>query len=176
LGKYRKLHLWNEEKLFFEPGDLGLPLFHTPMGRLGMLICNDMWFPEIPRIYALLGADLLAIPTNWPWQRKSNENADITDKLLVSHAHLNGVYIAACDIVGFERGTRFKGRSIIISNNGDILAGPASGEDEEIIKAECNIIDSRRKQRSGLDDLFGDRRTDIYDRLLGYKNPLTCSD
>ncbi|MCH1999483.1 hydratase, partial [Achromobacter xylosoxidans] len=65
LGTYRKLHLWGDENLFFEPGDLGLPVFDTEFGRLGVAICYDGWFPEVYRLLALRGADIVAVPTNW---------------------------------------------------------------------------------------------------------------
>ena len=64
IGTYRKLHLWNTEKYFFEPGDTGLPVFNTPIGRIGMLICYDLWFPEAFRILKL-GADVICCPSNW---------------------------------------------------------------------------------------------------------------
>ena len=65
IGTYRKNHLWNAEALYFERGDLGFPVFHTPFGRIGVLICYDGWFPEAWRLLALQGADLVCVPTNW---------------------------------------------------------------------------------------------------------------
>jgi predicted amidohydrolase len=65
VGTFRKVHLWNEENLYFEPGDLGFPVFHTPIGRLGVAICYDGWFPETYRMCALQGADIVCVPTNW---------------------------------------------------------------------------------------------------------------
>jgi predicted amidohydrolase len=168
IGKYRKLHLWFEEKLFFEPGNTGLPVFNVPFGRLGMMICYDMWFPELPRIYASLGVDLLVIPTNWPKSRESNQLVDITDKIIISHSNINGIFIAACDRVGEERGVAFKGRSIITSNHGVIIDGPASATSEEIVKASCNLSAARKKQSSEFNNILGDRRTDVYDQTLGY--------
>jgi predicted amidohydrolase len=168
IGKYRKLHLWFEEKLFFEPGDLGLPLFKVPFGRLGMMVCYDMWFPEISRIYSTMGADIITIPTNWP--KYEHSIVGITDKIIVSQSHMNGVFIAACDRVGKERDVEFLGRSIITSNAGNVLSGPASATAEEIIMSRCNISDSRIKRSNKLNDRFGDRRTDVYDKTLGYQN------
>ena len=65
VGTFRKVHLWNEENLYFEPGDLGFPVFHTAIGRIGMAICYDGWFPETYRLAALQGADIVCVPTNW---------------------------------------------------------------------------------------------------------------
>ncbi len=162
IGKYRKLHLWYEEKFFFEPGNLGLPLFNSQIGRVAMMICYDMWFPEVSRIHSLNGADLLAIPTNWPEYPRLERVQEITDKILVTHSYLNGVFTAACDRVGTERGTKFKGRSIITGIDGSILAGPASDNKEEIIIAECKLINSRIKSLNNLNNIIWDRRDDVY--------------
>jgi len=169
ISKYRKLHLWNREKLFFEPGDLGLPVFHTPLGRLAMYICYDMWFPETTRICALQGADLILNITNWVSSEKEAEDARVTEAVCVAQAHLSSVFIAAADRVGVERGQPFLGRSMIVSPKGELLAGPASHDREEIIIAECNLVEARlRKRRTRLNHIVLDRRTDVYDALLGY--------
>ncbi len=67
IGKYRKAHLWNLEKLWFTPGNLGFPVFETPIGRIGLLICWDIWFPEVPRILSQQGADIICSLNNWVW-------------------------------------------------------------------------------------------------------------
>jgi N-carbamoylputrescine amidase len=171
IGKYRKLHLWNREKLFFEPGDLGLPVFHTPLGRLAMYLCWDMWFPELTRIYALQGVDLILNITNWVSAGRGREEEDtrLTEAVCVALAHLNSVFIAAADRIGIERGQPFLGRSMIVSPSGELLAGPASHDQEETIFAVCNLVESRkRKRKTRLNHLMLDRRTDVYDTLLGY--------
>jgi len=171
IGKYRKLHLWNREKLFFEPGDLGLPLFHTPVGRMAMYICYDMWFPEMTRIYTLQGADLILNITNWVSSEKQTDDSRLTEAVCVANAHLNSVFIAASDRVGIERGQPFLGRSMIISPSGELLAGPASYDKEEIIYADCNLSEARqRKRKKRLNHLILDRRIDVYDQLLGYED------
>jgi predicted amidohydrolase len=133
------------------------------------MVCYDMWFPEIIRLYSINGVDAILIPTNWPVSKKENSIEDITDKILISHAHMNGVFIAACDHIGVERGVTFKGRSIIINPDGKVLAGPAGRDTEEIISAECNLVDSRKKSSSSLNNIMGDRRNDIY--ILKEKTP-----
>jgi len=169
VGKYRKLHLWNREKLFFEPGDLGLPVFHTSLGRLAMYICYDMWFPELTRIYALQGADLILNVTNWISSEDWREYSRLTEAVCVSQAHLNAVFIAAADRIGVERGQPFLGRTMIVSPSGELLAGPASHDSEEVIAAECNLMEARRRKRkTKLNHVVLDRRTDVYDVLLGY--------
>ena len=72
IGKHRKLHLWYDDKIFFEPGDLGYQVFQTPIGRIGMLICFDMWYFEDFRLLALKGADIVCCPTNWVDIRRKN--------------------------------------------------------------------------------------------------------
>ena len=171
IGKYRKLHLWNREKLFFEPGDLGLPVFHTPLGRLAMYLCWDMWFPELTRIYALQGVDLILNITNWvsAGRDREEEETRLTEAVCVALAHINSVFIAAADRIGIERGQPFLGRSMIVSPSGELLAGPASHDQEETIFAVCNLVESRkRKRKTRLNHLMLDRRTDVYDTLLGY--------
>jgi len=171
IGKYRKLHLWNREKLFFEPGDLGLPVFHTPVGRLAMYVCYDMWFPEVTRIYALQGVDVILNITNWVSSERKAEDSRLTEAVCVAQAHLNAVFIAAADRVGVERGQPFLGRSMIVSPRGELLAGPASHDREEVILAECNLMESRlRKRKTRLNHIVLDRRTDVYDVLLGYED------
>src|SRR5260370_21502905 len=64
VGTFRKVHLWNEENLFFEPGNVGFPVFRTPLGRIATFICYDGWFPESYPLCALQGADIVCIPTN----------------------------------------------------------------------------------------------------------------
>lgn len=173
LGTYRKLHLWCEEKLFFAPGDLGLPVFDLPFGRLGILICYDLWFPENARILTLQGADIICSPTNWvPSSKPIYDEADrcMANYLAIATANSNAVHIACADRVGIERGQPFEGRSIIVAPSGLTLAGPASRSEEETLLAEVNVVDSRRlKSRSSLNDLFRDRRTDVYGKLLGYQ-------
>jgi predicted amidohydrolase len=169
IGSYRKLHLWNREKLFFEPGDLGLPVFHTPLGRMAMYVCYDMWFPEITRIYALQGVDLILNVTNWVTGSEAERDSRVTEAVCVANAHLSSVFIAAADRIGVERGQSFLGRSMIASPTGEVIAGPASFDGEEIIYAECNLAEARtRKRRTRLNHVIHDRRTDVYDVLLGY--------
>ncbi len=169
IGSYRKLHLWNREKLFFEPGDLGLPVFHTPIGRLGMIVCYDMWFPELIRIYALQGADLILNVTNWVAGSEAERDSRVTEAVCVAQAHMSSLFVAAADRIGVERGQPFLGRSMIVSPTGEALAGPASFDEEEIVYAECDLSEARkRKRKTRLNHVVHDRRTDVYDVLLGY--------
>ena len=171
VGKFRKAHLWNEENLFFEPGNLGFPVLKTPLGRIGTFICYDGWFPESYRLCALQGADIVCIPTNWvpiPGQAKNREA--MANILVMAAAHANSVFVAAADRVGVERGQPFIGQSLIVSYTGWPIGGPASPDKEEIIYAEANLADARRERNwNEYNQVLRDRRTDVYDEMLGAK-------
>ncbi len=169
IGTFRKVHLWNEENLFFEPGNLGFPVFATPIGRIGAMICYDGWFPEGHRLLALQGADLICIPTNWvPIPGQDPKREAMANILCMAAAHSNSVFIAAADRVGTERGQPFLGESLIVSYTGWPVAGPASRTEEEIIYAEVNLSDARRKRNwNEYNQVLRDRRKDVYDEMLG---------
>lgn len=164
IGKYRKLHLWNREKLFFAPGDLGLPVFPTRYGQVGVAICYDGWFPETFRQLAFAGAVLVCIPTNWvPMPGHREDMEPMANVLHKAAAHSNGLYIACADRVGTERGQPFIGRSLIVAPTGLPLAGPASPSKEEIVVAMVDLgsVEARRKINE-FNHVFGDRRPDVY--------------
>ncbi len=169
IGTFRKVHLWNEEALYFEPGNLGFPVFNTPIGRIGTFICYDGWFPESYRLCALQGADIICIPTNWvPIPGQDPKREAMANILVMGSAHSNSVFVAAADRVGTERGQPFVGQSLITSYTGWPIAGPASDTEEEIIYAEVNLSDARRKRNwNEYNQILRDRRTDVYEEMLG---------
>ena len=169
IGTFRKVHLWNEENLYFEPGNLGFPVFKTPIGRIGTFICYDGWFPESYRLCEIQGADIICIPTNWvPIPGQDPKREAMANILVMGSAHSNSVFVAAADRVGTERGQPFVGQSLITSYTGWPVAGPASNKDEEIIFADCNLSDARRKRNwNEYNQILRDRRTDIYQETLG---------
>jgi N-carbamoylputrescine amidase len=169
IGTFRKVHLWNEENLYFEPGDLGFPVFHTAIGRIGMAICYDGWFPETYRLAALQGADIVCVPTNWvpiPGQAQGREA--MANILTMAAAHSNSIYIACADRVGTERGQSFEGQSLIVGHTGWPVAGPASRDKEEILIAEIALSEARRGRNwNAFNQVLRDRRSDLYDEMLG---------
>jgi N-carbamoylputrescine amidase len=171
IGKYRKNHLWATENLFFEPGNLGVPVFHTRIGRIAVAICYDIWFPEIFRLAALQGADILCVPTNCvPMPEQPANQLDMANILAMGGAHANSMFVAAADRIGTERGQPFIGRSIIVDCTGWPAAGPASADREEMISAEVNLSDARRKRNwNEFNQVLRDRRTDLYGEMLGAK-------
>lgn len=169
VGTFRKMHLWAAENLFFEPGDLGFPVYSTPIGRIGMLICYDGWFPEAYRLCALQGADIVCVPTNWvPIPGQAPDQPAMANVLAMGAAHVNSVFIAAADRVGTERGQPFLGCSLICSYTGWPVAGPASRTEPETILADLNLSEARRKRNwNDFNQILRDRRTDTYDAMLG---------
>lgn len=158
-GVYRKTHLWNAEKLIFEPGDQPPPVFETAVGRIGILICYDLAFPEMTRALALGGADLLAIPTNWPLaSRPAGERAPEVI-IAMSAARTNRVYIACCDRAGTERGQQWTAGTTIIDESGWIIS-TASPDGSAV--ADVNLADAREKTLAELSDIFKDRRPELY--------------
>lgn len=169
VGAFRKVHLWNEENLYFEPGDAGFPVFRTPIGRIGTFICYDCWFPESFRLCALQGADIVCVPTNWvPIPGQDERREAMANILCMAAAHSNSIFIAAADRIGTERGQEFIGQSLITSYTGWPIAGPASYGREEIIYAEANLADARRKRNwNEYNQVLRDRRSDVYAEMLG---------
>ena len=169
VGTFRKVHLWNEENLYFEPGDLGFPVYHTAIGRIGMAICYDGWFPETYRLAALQGADIVCVPTNWvpiPGQAPGREA--MANILAMAAAHSNSIYIACADRVGTERGQPFEGQSLIVGHTGWPVAGPASRDKEEIVIADVALGEARRARNwNAFNQVLRDRRSDLYDEMLG---------
>jgi predicted amidohydrolase len=165
IGLFRKVHLWGDENLFFTPGDLGFPVFDTPLGTIGVGVCYDGWFPEFFRSCALKGAELVCVPTNWvpiPGQDPSREA--MANILLMAAAHSNSICIAAANRVGTERGQPFIGQSLIVSHTGWPVAGPASPDREELIVAEIDLAQARRARRwNDFNQVLRDRRPEAYE-------------
>lgn len=173
VGRYRKTHLWNTEKLWFTPGDEGFSVFDTRIGRIGLLVCWDIWFPETARIVTQLGADIICIPTGWVWTPPplyDESGVCMAAHLTITAAHANNVFIATADRIGQERGAGFMGNSLIAGTNGwpiDRIAGP---DEDTIIYADVDLVQSRTAPIwNQLNDLHRDRRTDLYDQMLGYR-------
>lgn len=168
IGKFRKVHLWDEEKIFFEHGNLGFPVFDLPFGRVGIFICYDGWFPETTRILRLQGVDIALNPTNWVYvPGVITEEKPVSPDMHSAFAHCNSMFIISSDRVGTERGCPFLGLSNIAGPNGTIVR--ASWDKEEVITAEINVIGARYTSWTKFADMLKDRRIDVYDVLLGYE-------
>lgn len=175
LGTYRKLHLWGDEHLFFEAGDKGLPLFHTPWGRLGVVICYDGWFPEVYRLLAMQGADVVAMPTNWvPMAGQPAGSPAMANTLAMASAHSNALNIVCANRTGTERGQPFIGQSLIVDAQGWPVAGPAAeGGEDLVLTAQLDLRATRQaRQLNAFNHVLRDRRDDVYDPMLGTGWPL----
>ncbi|MFJ4221931.1 nitrilase-related carbon-nitrogen hydrolase [Curtobacterium luteum] len=165
VGVYRKVHLWDGEKACFTPGSAPPLVVDTPHGRIGVAICFDVEFPEWTRLAALEGAELLAVPTNWPWvDRPAGERAPEV-QIAMAAARVNRMAIACADRCGTERGVDWNEGTSIVDAAGWVRAatGPGAG----MVVTDLDLAATRDKRLSPVADLFGDRRPDLYGPLTG---------
>jgi predicted amidohydrolase len=157
VGTYRKLHLFFKEKKIFAPGDKGLPVFDVEGCKMGMLICFDWLFPEVWRILALNGADLICHPSNLILPNWAQQAIPV-------HALINRVYIVLANRIGAEGKLSFTGLSMIAGPRGEILQ-QASGTDENVGVAEVDPSRARDKMITPFNHVLADRRPDVYSAL-----------
>jgi N-carbamoylputrescine amidase len=178
-GKYRKMHIPDDpgfyEKFYFTPGDLGFEPIDTSVGRLGVLVCWDQWYPEAARLMALKGAEVLIYPTAIGWFDADSEyekKRQVESWIVIqrSHAIANGIPVLSCNRVGFEadssevmEGIRFWGNSFIAGAQGELLAH-AGSENEEILYGD--IDHNRTKEVRDIWPFLRDRRIESYECLL----------
>ena len=180
-GRYRKMHIPDDpgfyEKFYFTPGDIGFEPIDTSVGRLGVMVCWDQWYPEAARIMALKGADMLIYPTAIGWfdsdsdeEKQRQRESWIT--IQRSHAVANGIPVLSCNRVGFEpdpsgvlEGIRFWGSSFVCGAQGEILA-QADTESETILYAD--IDPQRTRDVRDIWPFFRDRRIEAYD-CIGHR-------
>jgi len=177
-GIYRKMHIPDDpgynEKFYFTPGDQGFVPIDTMLGRLGVLVCWDQWFPEAARMMALAGAQILIYPTAIGFAPEDDEDEqrrqlDAWRTIQRSHAIANGLPVVACNRVGFEadrsgagRDAQFWGHSLIIGPQGEII--DEAGLDAEVLVAELDLDRSDQVRR--IWPFLRDRRIDAYQDLL----------
>jgi 5-aminopentanamidase len=162
---YRKVHLWDAEKLVFTPGSGPPPVVETSGALLAVLICYDLEFPEWVRLPALAGAQLLCVPANWPAQPRPAGERPMDVVRAQAAAAVNRMFVAVCDRVGGERGVDWVGGSVIIDPDGWPLAGPEPGDHELTVAASCDLAVAADKMTSERNDVFADRRPDLYRAL-----------
>jgi N-carbamoylputrescine amidase len=187
-GLYRKMHIPDDpayyEKFYFTPGDLGFRAFHTRVGRIGILICWDQWYPEAARLTALQGASILLYPTaiGWhPHEKKQHGKAqrDAWQTVQRGHAIANGIYVAAVNRTGHERpdkksaGIEFWGSSFIADPQGVMIAEAAPNEEEILL----GVVDLQRLEDVRRNWPFlRDRRIDAYQGITQRFLSDTASD
>ena len=162
---YRKAHLWDRERLWFSPGDAAPPVVATRFGRIGVMICYDLEFPEWVRLPALDGAQLLCAPVNWPAAPHPDGERPAEIMKAQADAAVNRMFVAVCDRAGTERGVSWVCGSVIIDADGWPLAeaDPAAGP--VTITAECRLGEALSKDVSLLSNVHRDRRPELYRRL-----------
>jgi N-carbamoylputrescine amidase len=178
LGKYRKMHIPDDpgfyEKFYFTPGDLGFHPIATSLGKIGVLVCWDQWYPEAARLMALAGAELLVYPTAIGWDPDdcAEEKGRQRQAWMLSHrghAVANGIPVLSCNRTGFEpsplgaSGIRFWGSSHVLGPQGELLA-EASTDAPEILYADLDLARSEQVRRMW--PFLRDRRIDAYADLL----------
>ena len=181
-GKYRKMHIPDDpgfyEKFYFTPGDLGFNPIDTSVGRLGVLVCWDQWYPEAARLMALAGAELLLYPTAIGWDPSDDaaEKSRQRDAWILSHrghAVANGVPVLSCNRVGHEisplatentagaSGIDFWGNSHVLGPQGEFIA--EAGSEPTILMADIDMQRSEHVRR--IWPFLRDRRIDAYEDL-----------
>ena len=158
IGKYRKLHLFMNEKDYFKPGNIGLPVFDIGLCKIGMLVCFDWIFPEVWRILALKGAEIICHPSNLVLP-------GLAQKAVPIHALTNRIYTITANRIGIEGDLSFTGLSTIANPNGDILFQASRTEEATVIK-DIDIRLARDKIITKKNDLFSDRRPEEYSLLI----------
>lgn len=178
-GKYRKMHIPDDpayyEKFYFTPGDLGFQPIQTSLGKLGVLVCWDQWYPEAARLMALRGAELLIYPTAIGWESSDTdeEKSRQLGAWIISqrgHAVANGLPVISVNRVGHEpdpsgqtRGIQFWGNSFVAGPQGEILA-QASNVEPQVMVVEFDMDRSENVRRWW--PFLRDRRIDAYDAIL----------
>ena len=183
-GKYRKMHIPDDpayyEKFYFTPGDLGFNPIHTSLGKLGVLVCWDQWYPEAARMMALAGAEILIYPTAIGWESSdaADEKArqhEAWETIQRGHAIANGLPVVAVNRVGFEpdptgltAGIQFWGTSFVAGPQGEFLY---QAPDNEEATAVVDIDLTRSEHVRRWWPFLRDRRIDAYDELtLRYRD------
>lgn len=167
LGTYVKAHLWGREPEFFRAGDAGPTMIASRRGRLALIVCYDLEFPEFTRMAALQGADLIAAPVNWPLEPRPAEERAVEQVVVQAAARASRVAIAVCDRVGAERteedgvGSDWVGGSIIVGPDGFPLTRRAYGR-EALLTALLDLEASRHKSLGPHNDTVRDRRPELY--------------
>ncbi|MEW6051889.1 MAG: nitrilase-related carbon-nitrogen hydrolase [Candidatus Zixiibacteriota bacterium] len=157
IGKYRKLHLFLNEKDFFQPGDGGLPLFDVDGCKVGLLICFDWNFPEVWRALALKGADIICHPSNLVIPGRAQRAIPV-------HAMVNRVYVITANRIGSEGDLTYTGRSLVAAPSGDLLL-EAPPDQTWVGSVDVDVSLARDKQITPRNHLFADRRPNQYRAL-----------
>ena len=171
IGTFRKVHLWNEENLYFEPGNLGFPVWRTMGGIFGMCICNDRRWPETYRVMGLQGVEMVVLGYNTP-SVNSQKAEEGPERRLFHHnlsvqagAYQNSTWVIATAKCGVEDGHPLFGGSCIVNPDGEIVAA-ARTEDDELVVADCDLAATVFNKET-IFDFERHRRIEHYGRITG---------
>jgi predicted amidohydrolase len=156
---YRKLHLWDLEKRLFTPGDAAPPVVATRVGNVSVMVCYDLEFPELTRRVALAGAQLLAVPTNWPLVPRPAGERPPEAVIAMATARVNRMAVACADRLGTERGLAWTGGSTIVGVDGWVAA---ETRETGVVVADVDLGAALDKRLTELAHAFDDRRPDLY--------------
>ena len=171
LGTYRKMHIPDDpgfnEKFYFTPGDTGFQPIDTPVGRLGILVCWDQWYPEAARLMTLRGAQILIYPTAIGWARGEKKDVCQTQRnawqtIQRSHAIANGLFVLSINRTGRENNLDFWGTSFVSNPMGHVVA-EASTHRAEIVRASLQLSETTTTRQHW--PFLRDRRVDAYTGL-----------
>ena len=158
VGRYRKMHLFMNEKDYFCPGDKGLPVFQRQDATLGLLVCYDWFFAEVWKILALKGVDIICHPSNLILPGLAQQGIPF-------HSIANRVFIVTANRIGTEGSLTFTGSSLIVDVNGEILSrAPATKTHVDVVSIDLER--ARDKTVTSRNHLFGDRQPKNYKELL----------
>ncbi len=171
VGHYRKLHLFDREKMVFTPGDKGLNVFETDIGAIGLCVCYDLRFVEVVRALALQGADIVAVPTAWVggFDRNPRDAMGFIGQArgALVQANLNQVYMVCASQSGHVEDIRFLGSSMIVDPFGEVMSGPMDDLQQGAVSADLDIgLVRASRVRSELIRPREDRRTDVYGTMI----------
>lgn len=156
---YRKLHLWDEEKLVFAAGQQSPPVIDTRVGRVAVAICYDLEFPELTRSIALAGAQLLLVPTNWPLVPRPEGERPPEVLIAMAAARVNRMAVVCADRLGSERGMEWTGGATIIGVDGWVAA---ESREPGLLSADLDLEPALDKRLTEHADAFADRRPEMY--------------
>ncbi len=159
---YRKLHLWDREKLVFTAGSDLPPVIDTPVGRVAVIICYDLEFPELTRTVALQATQLLLVPTNWPLMGRPDGERPAEAGIAMATARINRMAVACADRLGTERGQEWTGGTSIIDVEGWVRAETRT---PGLISAEIDLAAALDKRFTDHADAHADRRPELYGRV-----------
>jgi predicted amidohydrolase len=165
-ASYRKAHLWGREAELFTAGDEPPPVVATAVGRVALMICYDLEFPEWVRLAAQAGAEVVAVPANWPWLARPPGERPLEVLKAQAAAGAYRVHVVVADRCGPERGVDWIGGSVVCAATGYLLAGPATAAgataSRAVLVAELDPAEAHDKSLGPHNDALADRRPHLY--------------